>query len=169
MITPIVDPLSEEAVATYLHDVARLAEGNYNTDGWAFPTLYHFLLSHGRRFTVSPPPPDLTGMEPRLCYSNAARYARDHRSEGLVYAEGFALPGGVDFPLAHAWCVRADGTVLDPTWADTPGRAYIGVAFRDPQRWPYDGGGILQDPDRSYSLLKDGLPEGSLLPAGRPL
>ncbi|MCZ0984152.1 hypothetical protein O1L60_46175 [Streptomyces diastatochromogenes] len=108
-------------------------------------------------------------MEPRLCYSNAARYARDHRSEGLVYAEGFALPGGVDFPLAHAWCVRADGTVLDPTWADTPGRAYIGVAFRDPQRWPYDGGGILQDPDRSYSLLKDGLPEDSLLPAGRPL
>ncbi|MCZ0984151.1 hypothetical protein O1L60_46170 [Streptomyces diastatochromogenes] len=53
MITPIVDPLSEEAVATYLHDVARLAEGNYNTDGWAFPTLYHFLLRHGRRFTVS--------------------------------------------------------------------------------------------------------------------
>lgn len=166
MITPIVDPLCEEQVATYIQDVARLSEGNYNTEGWAFPTHYHLLLSHGRRFAATPAPADSIGMQPRLCYSNAARYAREHL---LTYAEGYALPDGVDFPLAHAWCVRPDGTVVDPTWADKPGRAYIGVAFRDPQRWPDDGGGILQDPDRSYPLLKDGLPEDALLPAGRPL
>ncbi|MGW0670644.1 hypothetical protein [Streptomyces sp. NPDC002746] len=169
MIASIVDPLSEETVATYLQDIARLSEGNYNTDEWAFPTFYHLLLSHGRRFTASPPPSDLTGMEPRLCYGNAALYARSHPSAGLVYAEGFALPEGVGFPLAHGWCVRPDGTVVDPTWADTPGRAYIGVAFRDSQRWPYDGGGMLQDPDRSHPLLKDGLAEDTLLPIGRPL
>ncbi|MEU0900054.1 hypothetical protein [Streptomyces massasporeus] len=73
-------------------------------------------------------------MQAHHCYSNAARYAYEHRHTGLVYAEGYALPDGVDFPLAHAWCVRPDGTAVDPTWADKPGRAYIGVAFRDPQR-----------------------------------
>jgi hypothetical protein len=169
MITPIVDPLCEDTVVSYLRDVAKLSEGQYDTEGWAFPTHCHLLLSHGRRFTTTQPPTDLVGMEPRLCYSNAARYARVHSPAGLIYAEGYALPHGVDFPLAHAWCVRPDGTVVDPTWADTPGRAYIGVAFREPQRWPHDGGGILQDPERSYPLLKGGLSEGTLLPFGRPL
>jgi hypothetical protein len=170
MITPEVDTLGEDTVLSYLRQVAKLSEGHYyGTEDWVFPTRYHLLLDHGRRFTATPPPTDLADMEPRLCYSNAARYARAHRPDGLVYAEGYALPQGVDFPLAHAWCVRPDGTVVDPTWADAPGRAYIGVAFREPQRWPKDGGSILRDPARSHSLLKGGLLEDALVPVGRPL
>lgn len=169
MIPPIADLLCEEAVVSYLREVARLSEGNYMTEDWVFPTQCHLLLSHGRRFTATPPPSDLVGMPDRYCYSNAAQYALEHRHTGLVYAEGYALPYGVDFPLAHAWCVRPDGTVLDPTWDDAAGRAYVGVAIRDPQRWPRDGGGVLQDPERGFPLLKGGLPEGALVTLGRPI
>ncbi|MGW4548494.1 hypothetical protein ACWEN4_19285 [Streptomyces violaceorubidus] len=169
MITPIVDPLCEETVVSYIRDLARLSEGHYDTDDWVFPTHYHLLLSHGRRFTATTQPTNPVGAEPKECYSSAARHARDDRPGRLIYAEGYALPHGGNVPVGHAWCVRPDGTVVDPTWADAPGRAYIGVGFREPQSWPYDGGGILQDWQRSYPLLKGGLSEGALLPYGRPL
>lgn len=109
-------------------------------------------------------------MPDRLCYSNAARFALAHRGDDFIYAEGFALTHvGTDFYLPHAWVVRPDGTVLDPTWDDEPGRAYLGVAVADPRLWPVDGGGLLQDFERALPLLRDGFPPDALADRGRPL
>lgn len=59
--------------------------------------------------------------------------------------------------------------MLDPTWDDDPGRAYIGIAVADPRLWPYDGGGILHDFDRMLTVLRDGFPHNALADLGRPL
>lgn len=110
-------------------------------------------------------------MPDRLCYGNAARYATDHQAQGMVYAEGFALTnvGGADLHLAHAWVVRPNGTVLDPTWGDHPGWAYIGVPVADPTLWPVDGGGLFAVLHKTLPLLRDGFPANSISDIGRPL
>ncbi|MFF7476998.1 hypothetical protein [Streptomyces sp. NPDC008092] len=137
---------------------------------WCHPSQFHLLLDLGRRFIPAPSPDDLIGMPDGACYSNAAMYARTHRGEGVVYAEGFALtPAGLDVYLPHAWVVRPDGTVLDPTWDDAPGRAYVGIPVADPRLWPVDGGSLLQDFHRTLPLLRDGFPPDALADLGRPL
>ncbi|MFB7836167.1 hypothetical protein [Streptomyces sp. NPDC056056] len=108
-------------------------------------------------------------MPNRQCYMNAARYAQDHPEEQLLYAEGFARMQRMDLDLAHAWCVRPDGTVLDPTWDTAPGRAYVGIALKDPTLWPLDGGGVLSDMERTLPLLMKGIPTDALALRGRPL
>ncbi|MER5836028.1 hypothetical protein ABT116_35705 [Streptomyces sp. NPDC002130] len=65
------------------------------------------------------------------------------------------------------------------TWRSSRGRAVRGpigalfvrrpLSLVAPHPLPGDGGGVLQDPERSFPLLKDGLPEEALLPLGRPL
>lgn len=109
-------------------------------------------------------------MPARLCYSNAARYALAHRDEGFVYTEGFACtPVGPAVYLPHAWVVRPDGTGLDPTWHDTPGRAYIGIPVADFRLWPVESGGLLQDFPRHLPLLRDGFPLNAVAERGRTL
>lgn len=161
---------AEDMVIEHVRQHAKLAESAYRiTDDWAYPTSFHLLLALGRRFTPTPGN-DVVGMPDRLCYSNAARYAQVHRDDGLVYAEGFALiPAAPDVCLPHAWVVRPDGTVLDPTRSDTPGRAYIGVPVRDPQLWPAGGSGLLEDHKQVLPLLRDGFPQNALADLGRPL
>jgi hypothetical protein len=46
----------------------------------------------------------------------------------LTYVEGVAV--GI-IPVDHAWCVKADGTVVDPTWAGGRQKCddYFGVPF----------------------------------------
>ncbi|WP_372407481.1 hypothetical protein [Streptomyces luteireticuli] len=161
----------ETELVDIIRQHAELSGHAYKTPGhWAYPTPFHLLLALARRFTAVPSPHDLVGMPDRLCYSNAANYALAHRGQGLVYAEGFALThAGLDFHLPHAWCVRPDGTVLDPTWDDAPGRAYVGVPVADPLMWPVDGGGLFADFGRTLPLLRDGFPEAAIANVGRPL
>ena len=71
--------------------------------------------------------------------------------------------------LPHAWIVRADGTVLDPTWDDAPGRAYIGIPLANSRLRPVDGGGLLQDFDRTLPLLREDIPRSALGDPGCPL
>ncbi|MFC9463175.1 hypothetical protein [Streptomyces coelicoflavus] len=160
----------EDMVIEYVRQHAKLAEGaSCIPNDWAYPTSFHLLLALGRRFTPAPGN-DVVDMPERLCYSNAARYARAHRDEGLVYAEGFALiPAAPDVSLPHAWVVRPDGTVLDPTWNDAHGRAYIGVPVRDPRLWPGSGSGLLEDHQQVLPLLRNGFPRNALADLGRPL
>lgn len=47
----------------------------------------------------------------------------------LTYAEGVAEPS-VGGWFAHAWCVTADGVVVEPTWSET-GLRYFGVSLDD--------------------------------------
>lgn len=161
--------LSEEGVIEYIRQLAQLSQDNCRAEGWAYPTQYHLLLQHGRRFRPAPLPDHVAPMPNRQCYMNAARYAKDHPEEQLLYAEGFARMQRMDLDLAHAWCVRPDGTVLDPTWDTAPGRAYVGIALKDRSLWPLDGAGILSDMDRTLQLLKDGLPAGALALLGQPV
>ncbi|MFE6222975.1 hypothetical protein [Streptomyces sp. NPDC057854] len=159
----------EEGLLRYLRTMTQgLPEaGLLRTAGWAYRSPYHLLLAEGRRHDVGPLPDGTEAMPARHCYRNAALYAR---SEGFLYAEGFAQPfAGDDLFLSHAWVVRPDGTALDPTWEWEAGRAYVGIAVADPDLWPYAGGGLLQDVDRTVPLLRDGFRPGALADVGRPL
>lgn len=60
------------------------------------------------------------------CYETAFRLAC---AENLYYAEGYACPLAVGVPLMHAWCLDADGAVVDPTWPDASQTAYLGVVL----------------------------------------
>lgn len=162
---------AEDGLIDYIRQHAELSKGAYRTpESWSYRSQFDLLLALGRRFTPVPSPEHLIGMPDRLCYSNAARYAQSHRDEGVVYAEGFALThAGLNVYLPHAWVVRPDGTVLDPTWDDAPGRAYIGIPVADSRIWPVEGGGLLQDFDRTLPLLRDGFQQNALADLGRPL
>lgn len=162
---------AEDGLIEYIRQHAGLSQDAYRIpESWSYRSQFHLLLDLGRRFTPAPSPDDLIGMPDRLCYSNSARYAQAHRDEGVVYAEGFALThAGLDIFLPHAWVVRPDGTVLDPTWDDAPGRAYVGIPVADARLWPVEGGGLLQDFDRTLPLLRDGFPRNALADLGRPL
>lgn len=152
--------------------IRQLAQNTPQAPGsWLYPSQHHLLLALGRRFTPAHSPDDLTSMPGGICHLNAARYALAHRDEGVVYAEGFALmPAGLDHCTPHAWIVRPDGTVLDPTWDDAPGRAYVGVPIADPLLWPAtEEGGLLQNHHRTFPLLREGFPPNALADLGRPL
>lgn len=60
----------------------------------------------------------------KQCFENAFRLARQRRD--LTYVEGYAQSL---IACEHAWCVDADGHVIDPTWRDPKGKHYLGVAF----------------------------------------
>ncbi|WP_416963450.1 hypothetical protein [Streptomyces sp. Agncl-13] len=162
---------AEDGLIDHIRQHAELSEtAHRKPENWRYPSQFHLLLTMGRRFTPTSSPGSLIKMPDRLCYSNAARYALAHRDEGLVYAEGFALTHAeFDVYLPHAWIVRPDGTVLDPTWDDAPGRAYVGIPIADSRLWPVDGGGLLQDFGRALPLLRDGFPRNTLADLGRPL
>ncbi|MEU3401978.1 hypothetical protein [Streptomyces filamentosus] len=162
---------AEDALIEHVRQLAEItSKASRVPEGWSYQNPYQLLMSLGRRFTPVPSPDDLIGMPARLCYSNSARYAHAHRDEGLVYAEGFSLThAGIDAYLPHAWVVRPDGTVLDPTWHDAPGRAYVGIPVEDFRLWPLEGGGLLQDFDRTLPLLRDGIPQNALADLERSL
>lgn len=48
------------------------------------------------------------------CFRNALMMAQER---SLDYVEGYALGHGI--PVHHAWCLDADGKVVDPTWRDS--------------------------------------------------
>ncbi|WP_181786145.1 hypothetical protein [Streptomyces phytophilus] len=109
--TQLPEPAEQKLIA-FIRQIAEPL-GIAGGAGWAHPTQYHLLLAHGRLFTHKPRPADVQKLPDRDCYYNAAKIARAHRDHGLVYAEGYATTNA--FPLPHAWCVRPDGVVVDPT------------------------------------------------------
>ena len=66
-----------------------------------------------------------------LCFMNAFRLATA-QPDKYRYVEGIATH---IIPTEHAWCVTADGTVVDPTWrrferAGETAPEYLGVPIR---------------------------------------
>jgi hypothetical protein len=90
--------------------------------------LTDFVLANGRDYAIGPNTFDGPRGTPKECFANAAHLALRDRS--LTYVEGKITCHGI--PIDHAWCVDANGIVVDPT-IDTPkGRIsdYFGVPFR---------------------------------------
>ena len=50
----------------------------------------------------------------RECFKNASELWLVN--DDLRYVEGLAMTDGIDLGIHHAWCVTADGEVVDPTW-----------------------------------------------------
>jgi hypothetical protein len=99
-----------------------------------------WLVEHGTAALGSPRPPGVRKRRQPAsstsCYMNAANLAMDQ--EDLTYCEGYVLMAPRDAaarrfisPYAslsqHAWCLSADGTVIDVTYDYPECGAYLGV------------------------------------------
>lgn len=124
--------------------------------GWVHRSVYEFVAVHGHWFTPAALPARVRPLPERQCFANAA--ATEQKHPHLAYTEGFAVAAGSPVPTAHAWCTDADGHVIDPTWSQLGGSAYLGIVLpsnlrpRAPRYW-----GVLEAPDSLYPLLRSGL------------
>jgi len=95
--------------------------------------LNDFMLEHGRDYQIGPDTFAGPRATARECYKNATHLAVENPA--LTYVEGKVSTMGI--AIDHAWCVIADGIVIDPTLDrakadDTFARihGYFGVPFR---------------------------------------
>ncbi|WP_432184923.1 hypothetical protein [Streptomyces tendae] len=141
-------------VESHLALVSRLDHDG--TAGWKYQSVYELVAACGRWYIPAALPAGIRGLPERQCFANAAATEREHPH--LAYTEGFAVAANSPLPTAHAWCTNADGHVIDPTWSDHEGGAYLGIALpthlrpRAPHNW-----GVLEAPDSLYTLLRNGL------------
>lgn len=132
-------------------------------DGWAYSSTYALVASLGYEFDAASLPDGYRRMTPRHCFDNALRLAAGNPH--LVYVEGFAVSV---LPLHHAWCVTADGVVVDPTWEHPEECSYFGVPFST--AWVQsalhgrDTTCVLDDYDKRFLTLREGLPAEALHP-----
>lgn len=83
------------------------------------------LHNHGRTWRGSHLTGSHRGAEKR-CYANAWRSVR--ASTTWQYAEGFAQPPHLAYPVPHAWIVDpATNTVIERTWPVGADAIYLGV------------------------------------------
>lgn len=83
-----------------------------------------FMLKMGRAWTPQPLPAGVPAGPKRQCYQNAGTLAVENPD--LTYVEGYAQPPGLP-PVHHAWCVDAEGRVIDNTFDDPEDAQYYGV------------------------------------------
>ncbi|MET9393653.1 hypothetical protein ACGF7W_32720 [Streptomyces sp. NPDC048219] len=149
---------SEQVLLDWL-ELHLALEGRLDHDGtasWKHRSVYELVAAHGRWFTPAALPAEVQALPERQCFANAAATEQEHPH--LAYTEGFAVADGSPVPTAHAWCTDANGYVIDPTWSDLGGSAYLGIVLPPPLRpcaprnW-----GVLEAPDSLYRLLRDGL------------
>ena len=98
------------------------------------PCLYHstheFILRHGWLFRPRKFPAKYRQWKGGYhdCLYNALELSVG--SGELAYVEGFAMAAGTSGrPTAHAWCVDANGNVVDPTWHEITGLEYCGLSL----------------------------------------
>jgi hypothetical protein len=95
-------------------------------------TLAAFVLDNGRSFAHDKLTFKGRRMRPKNCFGNATSLVM--RDSSLVYCEGFV---NAIIPIHHAWCMRRDGGIIDPTLSNKginldPREIadYFGVPFR---------------------------------------
>lgn len=95
-------------------------------------------------------------MPERECFANAAAVEREHPH--LAYAEGFAVASDSPVGVAHGWCTDSGGRVVDPTWSDLGGSAYLGIVLPPGTRTQrHHAWGVLESPRTLFPLLRNGL------------
>lgn len=112
------DPHAEKSLLAYLDGVAKVMGDR--------PSLPGFVKARGRLFKPAPLPASIRRKKAKECFANALTLCA--ALPGLTYVEGYAVSV---IPTLHAWCVTADGTVVDPTWDDPERCAYYGIPFDD--------------------------------------
>lgn len=129
-------------------------------DGHRYASTYDLVLREGAAYE---PAEYVDGWwaftgRPRHCFRNALLLAHLHPDD-LTYVEGYAA--GV-IPVLHAWCVTADGHVVDPTWTTGNGREYVGIAFDTDWVEAYTDVrgiyGVIDDWQHDWPLVRDGIP-----------
>jgi len=83
-----------------------------------------FTLKMGRTWAAQPLPAWVARGPQRQCYLNAGTLALENAD--LTYVEGYAQPLR-GLPVHHAWCVDAEGRVIDNTFTDPEAAQYFGV------------------------------------------
>jgi len=114
-----------DGVRAYLETVRALTKTRVGYDGYAYKGPADLVLQRGTVFTPSPFPRQYARSQgvPQHCFDNA--YVLATRTRGrLRYVEGYAA--GI-IPVEHGWCVDVDDRVVDPTWPDGVGVAYLGI------------------------------------------
>lgn len=124
---------ADQHLLHYLHAHMRFVNEQPLPEGWTYKGPYDLLAKHGEFFDGSLILPDewsgVITATPQYCYDNAYWLATRSKGE-LRYVEGLATRY---ITTDHAWCVTANGTVVDPTWAELEGdikpSAYLGVVI----------------------------------------
>lgn len=117
-----------EALEANLRRTAELLDRveGMRAAGYAYGSLYEFVLTNGRPFAARPLPSRWRYRPPQRCFWNTWEIVR--RSKGrLLYVEGYGITNVVPFPTLHAWAIDLRGEVIDVTWRDPA--AYYGVVF----------------------------------------
>lgn len=148
--------LAADELIFYLALTKKLRAKNGQLRGYAYSSVEHWLLLHGRLWT---PPSVTVPMRPRQCFDNAFNMVwntrrRRQRDQRLRYVEGYAM---AIIPVLHAWCVNGLDQVVEPTWTE-PGVAYFGAVFEldavQERRRVGSELSMLDDWERRYPLLR---------------
>lgn len=146
----------ESQLTVHLTGMAELIESSKmpRPDDFAYHSVERYILTHGQFWTPpnGPLPRGVRPMMPKYCFDNAYRLAK-RRPKTLRYVEGYATRF---MAVHHAWCVTAEGVVVDPTWHD-PGDAYFGQVFSVAQvraARTAQNCSVLRDWPNGYPLLR---------------
>ena len=115
----------QKEILNYLRQVTGFLRSKSISNDLEYSCIEEFVLKNGCWFENSPLPTAIKRGKRKECARNATRISLDG---DYVYVEGFALAPQL-IPIFHAWCVDAEGKVIDPTWDYHPGTAYFGVPF----------------------------------------
>ena len=90
--------------------------------------LHNYLAAYGQEWQAAPLPHGMKTGPAKQCYANATQAVIANPTWRFVEGVAFSKATG-DLPFLHAWAVKPDGTVVDPTWPHPEHGRYFGVAY----------------------------------------